>query len=94
MTMHPLMELLKANGFSVVQQIFQGPKDYHLRMVCNADKVVVSVFCEAGATRVECDDPMGQRVKARVEALLPQTNPTPTTQPKRRRKNGSQENHG
>ena len=94
MTIRDCIELMRANGFSDLQHLDQGPTSWRLRLLCNADKVVIDVAHEAGVTTVTCDDPMGQRVRARVEALLPQTNPTPTTQPKRRRKNGSQENHG
>ena len=92
--MREMIALLTANGLTVLQQMDRGPLAWQLRCVCNADKVVVYVTHEHSTTTVVADDPMGQRVKARVEALLPQTNPTPTTQPKRRRKNGSQENHG
>jgi len=69
--MHEMITLLAANGLTVLQQMDRGPLAWQLRCVCNADKVVVYVTHEHGTTTVVADDPMGQRVRARVEALLP-----------------------
>ncbi len=69
--MRECIELMRANGFSDLQHLDRGPTSWRLRLLCNADKVVIDVAHEAGVTSVTCDDPMGQRVRARVEALLP-----------------------
>jgi hypothetical protein len=73
------------HGFSVLHWLDRGPTSWQIKVVCNADKVVLDVLHDAGATSVQCEDPMGTKVKARLASAFPNHQTPPPAKVRRRK---------
>jgi len=90
MNIFDAIQIVQQAGFTVLVHTDRGPDEWHIRCMCNADKVVVEVRRNLSGYAVEALEPYARLTATRLAAAFANhKTPPPAKVRKRRNKDAS-----